>query len=100
MLPDSKILEKWLSENSGLSDVERSQVLKFFDEINQEIKTNPSLGENFQIGHTYLFVKNLQELQQQWKYAIRPLLKEYVFNEQERLTRFDDALTKNFSNLI
>ena len=59
--------------------------------LNREIKQDPLLGENYQIGHSYFCPKgdNFAELDQAW-YAsiveteIAPLLKEYWFDNPQK----------------
>ena len=86
MEPDHNLLEKWLDKN-GVAI--KDKVIQIFTAFNERIRKNEKLGKHFQLGHTYFFVKSDEELERNWKYAIRPLLEEYFFGEQEALSAFE-----------
>ena len=88
-MPDEAILKGWLDNNSQLSSQETDNVISLFSTINRAIQNDPSLGDNFQIGHTYFFIKNTNQMSIQWKYAIRPLLNEYYFGNSQKLGTYD-----------
>jgi 5-methylcytosine-specific restriction protein B len=87
MLPSKTMLGFWLDENK----VEiKDKVIEIFSVFNRKIRENEKLGKHFQLGHTYFFVKDLDELKRNWKYAIRPLLEEYLFGDEEELRTFEN----------
>ena len=88
MLPDEKILSGWLERNSVLSPNEQENVVALFNRVNREITEDQTLGENFQVGHTYYFTETMEQLNISWKYAILPLIKEYLFGDVGKLTTF------------
>ena len=90
MMPDENILQGWLDTESRLSQQEKQKTITLFKNINELIKVDPSLGENFQIGHTYYFIETINQMNIQWKYAIRPLLKEYFFGDGDKLEDYDN----------
>ena len=71
-------------------------MVEVMKELNQEIKEDESLGEGFRIGHSYLCnIKsgNLDEkLNFIVEYEIIPLLKEYWFDELEKVERWSEKL--------
>ena len=87
---ESELYRRWLAERSmkpALIDliVERMTLL------NQEIKADPLLGENYQIGHSFFCPKgdNFASLDKKWyqgivRTEIVPLLKEYWFDNQNK----------------
>ncbi|GAI88841.1 unnamed protein product, partial [marine sediment metagenome] len=85
MMPDSEILENWLNFASNNIDQDDGiKILNLFLNLNSKIKEDKKLGKNFQIGHTYFFIKNKEELHEKWTYMIKPLLEEYLnFNEDD-----------------
>lgn len=86
MLPNRTMLEFWLDENN----VEiKDKIIEIFSVFNQKIRENEKLGKHFQLGHTYFFVKDVDELERNWKYAIKPLLEEYLFGDEEELRTFE-----------
>jgi len=89
MLPSTTMLESWLDENNvGIKE----KIVEIFSVFNQKIRENEKLGKHFQLGHTYFFVKDLEELKRSWRYAIRPLLEEYLFGNEEELKSFEQDL--------
>jgi len=91
MLPSETMLEFWLDENK----VEiKDKVIEIFSVFNRKIRENEKLGKHFQLGHTYFFVKDVNELKRNWKYAIRPLLEEYLFGDEEELRTFENDFNR------
>ena len=62
-------------------------------ELNEEIKNDESLGEGFRIGHSYLCnLKSTDNLDFIVEYELIPLLKEYWFDEQDKVKIWSDKL--------
>lgn len=63
------------------------------DQLNGMIKTDPSLGEQFFIGHSYFIPRKelmTQEEQKAWlndifEYEVLPLLEEYWFDSKSKV---------------
>jgi len=91
MLPNENLLTSWLEKNEVKI---KEKILRIFIEINKKIVEIDRLGKHFQLGHTYYFVKNLEELNRSWKYAIYPLLEVYLFGEQDALNEFESLFNK------
>lgn len=82
-LPKSEILRNWFDENE-VDDDFKDKALQFYNSLNTKIRDNQRLGKHYQVGHTYFFVKNSQDMTMRWKYKILPLIEEYVdFKPQE-----------------
>lgn len=69
--------------------------------LNKEITDDPALGSGFQIGHSYFCNNDGEEITNEWlmsvvKYEIIPLLKEYWFDEQNKI----DTWSNNLINAI
>lgn len=62
-------------------------------ELNEEIKNDESLGDGFRIGHSYLCnLKSADNLDFIVEYELIPLLKEYWFDEQDKVKIWSDKL--------
>lgn len=87
---DSEIFKQWLLErnmNSQLVDL----IIKRLSSLNQIIKEDSLLGENYQIGHSFFCPKgdDFSKLDTNWyrsivKTEIIPLLKEYWFDNAKK----------------
>ncbi|PNR92756.1 AAA family ATPase [Petrotoga sp. 9PWA.NaAc.5.4] len=66
------------------------------EELNEEIRKEDSLGEGFQIGHSY-FCSNGEPVTNEWlenivEYEIIPLLKEYWYDNSEKCKKWEEEL--------
>jgi 5-methylcytosine-specific restriction protein B len=70
-------------------------------QLNKEIVKDDSLGHGFEIGHSYLCYNKVEEVTDQWLYAvvnydIIPLLNEYWFDNRDNVKdwakRLNDAI--------
>ncbi len=89
-------------DSVGFKDYQKSLNSSVFDnliltikELNREIVDDDSLGEGFSIGHSYFC--NMEEtfdetLDRIVEYEIIPLLKEYWFDEKDKVRRWSDRL--------
>ena len=89
LMPNEQILTKWLQSNSSKIDVERA--VKLLTDVNSRISNDEKLGKDFQIGHSYFMIKELDKtkLSDLWRFRIRPLLAEYYFEDQSKLKEFE-----------
>lgn len=73
-----------------------NEVIYLIQELNNEIKHDETLGEGFQIGHSYFSNLNKNEVDNKLKYIIEyeiiPLLSEYYFDEEEKLEIWSNKL--------
>ena len=72
-----------------------SALIEKIKELNKEIKKDSSLGSGFCIGHSYFC--NQEVCTNQWLYSviqydIIPMLKEYWFDEPEKVSKWAKAL--------
>lgn len=83
VLPDSCLLRNYLRKSNDKWE----ELADKFDRLNEEIKVEPLLGTDFQIGHAYLM--NLEKKYSKklklkdisrcvWDDSIKPLLEEYI----------------------
>lgn len=64
-------------------------------ELNEEIKEDPSLGEGFEIGHSYFCVGSTvtdEWLRDVVEFELIPLLKEYWFDNRKNVERWASEL--------
>lgn len=72
-------------------------------ELNKEIKKDDSLGEGFQIGHSYFCGQNRVSCTEEWMkfvvyHEIIPLLREYWFDDKETVQRWENNLSGVFND--
>ena len=94
MLPNEGILRQWIDENNSTIS---EQVIKLFNEINDIIAKDNSLGEDFQLGHSIFFIRDLDELRREWDYRIFPLLEEMFFDNQDEL---DNNILPSYKKIV
>jgi MoxR-like ATPase len=78
------VLERWLAEQPFDAGT-KAKILRAFLALNQRVEDE--LGENFQVGHSYLMTPEVAKdegLRRVWRRAITPLLEEYFYNRRER----------------
>nr|MDT0525544.1 hypothetical protein [Streptomyces sp. DSM 41633] len=86
--------QHWVSRHSGISTGDLASIAARIGEINASITADRSLGEQYQIGHSFFTpptthkVTNTPDwLRQVVEREIRPLLAEYWFDEPDRVER-------------
>lgn len=97
--------------SKGFKKMQKSYKNTHFDnlvsaiiELNKEIKKDDSLGEGFEIGHSYLCfedkdMNNLESLLKQViHYEIMPLLKEYWFDNKDNIEKAQKEFNKVFND--
>ena len=76
-----------------LNDSRFNNLVLALKQLNEEIKNDESLGEGFRIGHSYLCnLKDCEKLDFIVEYELIPLLKEYWFDEQDKVRYWSDKL--------
>ena len=76
-----------------LNDERFDKLVLALKELNEEIKNDESLGEGFRIGHSYLSnLKDCENLDFIVEYELIPLLKEYWFDEPDKVKIWSDKL--------
>ena len=84
-------------KSAGFSKKLRKNIIDRVSALNEEIRSDKNnLGDRYQIGHSYFCPDGSKPYNDDWynrkiKYEIEPLLKEYWFDEQERV----DGLLEN-----
>lgn len=68
-------------------------------ELNNDISNDDSLGIGFEIGHSYLCYKQIQDVTDKWLYAvvnfdIIPLLDEYWFDNRTLVRNWSEKLNQ------
>jgi len=81
---NAPVLIRWLTSQSSYSPAERATVLDYFLFINREI--SQKLAPDFQIGHSYFMVQDINTLvgrRRVWQRSLRPLLEEYFHSHRD-----------------
>jgi 5-methylcytosine-specific restriction protein B len=88
LTPNYRIIKKLLSEGKSPIDVDR--LVSNLEAANRHIAQIPSLGQGFEIGHSY-FLKKIpfaaQDLNLVLEYELEPLLQEYFFDSPEQVDK-------------
>lgn len=78
------------------------RLINRIEELNDEISREPSLGPGFCIGHSYFSNPEgkwtLDELRLIVDYDILPMLREYWFDDQDKLEHWENALHEVFDD--
>lgn len=78
------------------------RLINRIEELNDEISREPSLGPGFCIGHSYFSNPDgkwtLDELRLIVDYDILPMLREYWFDDQDKLEHWENALHEVFDD--
>ena len=97
---ESEQFRQWLLVRSMKSDLV-DLIVKRMSELNHQIKQDPLLGENYQIGHSYFTPRgdNFAGLDVDWyrsivRTEIVPLLKEYWFDNPKKVEEAEQKLLK------
>ena len=94
MIPDRDILNEWLDLNSTES-LNTDRILDLFDHINKIIFSDKhNLGENFMLGHTFFFFKDIGDVTLEWNNRILPYLEELFFDNLDDLERIKNLYQK------
>ncbi len=87
---ESPLFRQWLLERGMNNDLVQL-IVERMTRLNQEIREDPLLGENYEIGHSFFLPKgdNFTSLDKNWyrrvvRTEIIPLLKEYWFDNPKR----------------
>ena len=76
------------------TEMDIDRLVSNFERMNRELTATPSLGPEFQVGHSYLLRHReltATNLEQVWRFDIEPLLREYYFDAPEQLPRLRDV---------
>lgn len=74
-----------------------NELVEKVQELNAAIARDSSLGSGFRIGHSYFCGHDAQEDADEWclqvvDFDILPMLREYWFDDEDKVTRWDNAL--------
>ncbi len=95
--PPAFEVNSFKEEAKGKGSQEYLSLIEKIKELNKDIAEDNSLGEGFQIGHSYFCIdKNIKISREILKsildYDIIPLLKEYWFDEPEKIAEWSEKL--------
>ena len=91
--------ELFLAKCRKLQNEKYGRLVDEIMRLNKAIETDDSLGEGFEIGHSYLCFNNENEVTDEWlhsvvNYDIIPMLQEYWFDSREKINKWTEALNK------
>lgn len=91
--------ELFLDKCRKLQNEKYNRLVDEIMRLNKAIETDDSLGEGFEIGHSYLCFNNENEVTDEWlhsvvNYDIIPMLQEYWFDSREKINEWTEALNK------
>ncbi len=77
-------------------------LVKQLIDLNKAIADDPALGKGFRIGHSYLCLSKGEEYSEEWlqsvvEYDIMPTLQEYWFDDQDKVTLWENNLRSVFN---
>ena len=83
----------------ALNNAKYDNLVSRIIELNNEICNDDSLGMGFEIGHSYLCYKDVNDVTDEWLYAIvnydiLPLLNEYWFDNKTIVKNWNDKLNQ------
>lgn len=92
--------DKFKNRFNELFDNSYDDVMQMIDELNRDIKEDPSLGEGFMIGHSYFCVEKednskstKQDIKNILHYEIMPLIEEYWYDDNTMLEKWRKKIT-------
>ena len=87
--------EKFKNEFNKLFDNSYDEVMTLIEDLNNDIKNDPSLGEGFMIGHSYFCIykpngekSTNNDIKNVLRYDIKPLIEEYWYDENTMLDKW------------
>ena len=85
--------EGFLTYQTAQNNEKFNSLIDRIKELNQEIRQDQSLGKGFCIGHSYFcHIEDEQGMQDVVDYDILPMLREYWFDEEEKVQRWENLL--------
>ena len=95
---ESELFRQWLLDRSMHADLAQL-IMERMAELNTQIKEDPLLGENYQIGHSFFLPRgdNFAGLDRDWyegviRTEIVPLLREYWFDNPKKAEEAEKRL--------
>ena len=95
---ESELFSQWLAQR-GMNQELVQLIVERMTQLNREIREDPLLGENYEIGHSFFLPKgdNFAGLDRNWyrrvvRTEIIPLLKEYWFDNPKRAEEAEKKL--------
>jgi 5-methylcytosine-specific restriction protein B len=90
MPPDAGVLAAWLEQHLPAAGIAfTGSIVALFDRLNTHLRRD--LGPQYQIGHSYFMVPNLDasRLRVVWVHHVLPLLKEYFHGHPEQIAAYE-----------
>lgn len=87
----------FIEMTKSYNDTALPRLIGYVKALNKEIREDDSLGEGFEIGHSYFCVNKDSEINSLWlkstiEYAILPLIREYWFDNPDRVAEWTEKL--------
>lgn len=95
--------EGFRNYQENLESSKFNSLIETMKELNQEIENDESLGEGFRIGHSYLCNIKEEDIDEKLDYIVEyeliPLLKEYWFDDSEKIENWSFKLRSAINDL-
>ena len=83
-----------------LNNTKYDNLIKTIVELNRDIVQDDSLGDGFEIGHSYFCYKNIEDVTNEWLYSvvnfdIIPLIEEYWFDNKTKIEDWSKKLNNS-----
>ena len=86
---------------SNISNSKFDSVIDVMKELNAAIKEDETLGEGFRIGHSFFCNFNSEDVEEKLNYTLEyeiiPLLKEYWFDEPDKVEEWSEKLRNSLN---
>lgn len=96
--------EKFKTKFNEIFDAPYDDVINMINELNKDIKEDPSLGAGFMIGHSYFCIQkedglkaNIDDIKEILNYDIKPLIEEYWYDENTMLDKWKRKIAEYIS---
>ncbi|MEJ2251969.1 MAG: AAA family ATPase [Candidatus Lokiarchaeota archaeon] len=111
IMPSTNVLEKWLETTIEDNKYKGFQelLIKFMEQINEKIESNPLMGRYRTIGHAYFMLKAIKDnwpldgmmdhFKMEWNLSIKPTLLEYVNFSNEKLSKFEEIYQNTYNEM-
>lgn len=91
--------EGFKKQQAVLNNEKFNRLVSEIVELNKEIINDDSLGAGFEIGHSYLCFNGIENVSDEWLYAVVhfdviPQLQEYWFDNNSNVNRWTERLTR------
>lgn len=96
--------DKFINKFNEIFDEPYTEIISLINELNRDIKEDPSLGEGFMIGHSYFCIEkgngekaNINDIKEILNYDIKPLIEEYWYDDNSMLEKWKKRIEEQIN---